>query len=259
MSKLLNVGIIGGTGWMGKAMGHALLKHFVNLNELWVCNYSGKNDYSAAIRFTTNAQTLVDACDVVILSVLPSQFPKIEIDASQKLVISIMAMVPVAQIEASTYAKRIIRAMPNAAIPEGESYTPWFANEHVSVQDKKTAEQIFNCFGLQDELGAEDQLSFMTALTGSSHGWLAYFAESLIESGISHGLPLELVERSVRQVMKGVGRLIAHEAASPQQTVKILTDYKGTTAAGLNSFADSNIAELIREGIEASYQKAKSH
>lgn len=257
MTKNINVGIIGGTGWMGKAMGYALLKHLTPLNELWICNHSGKNSYSSAIQFTTNAQLLVDKCDVVILSVLPTQFASINIDASQKLVISIMAMIPAEQIEKQVHTKRIIRAMPNAAIPESESYTPWFANNYVSVPDKKIAKQIFSCFGTQDEVDTEDQLNFMTALTGSSHGWLAYIAESFIEAGIAHGLPLDITERGVRQVMKGVGKLIAHETATPQQTVKILTEYRGTTAAGLNSFANANIASLIREGIQASYQKAK--
>jgi pyrroline-5-carboxylate reductase len=256
MTQNLTIGIIGGTGWMGKAMGEALLKKFLAPAQLWVCNASGKNTYTAPIHFTTQAQPLVDACDVIFLSVLPRQFPQLQINVRSALVISIMAMVSVETIQQHTHASRIVRAMPNAAIPEGESYIPWFAYALTS-EDKKIAAQIFQCFGVGDEVPSEDALNFMTALTGSSHGWLAYLAESLIEAGVAHGLSSALIERGVRQVMKGVGRLIAHEKPTPQQTVKILTDYAGTTAAGLNYFAQSDFAKIVQKAIDAAYQKAK--
>ena len=254
----MKVGIIGGTGWMGKAMGDALLKNaLVVPNDLWIANQSGNNNYVEPIQFTTNPQQLCDACDVIILSVLPKQFSDIQLNAQNKCVISIMAMVPAEHIMQQMQTTHVIRAMPNAAIPESESYTPWFAVTGVTLQHKNFANAIFKCFGTQDEYDNEDQLNFMTALTGSSHGWLAYVADAFITAGISHQIPRDRVERGVRQVMKGVGRLIANENATPEETVKILTDYAGTTAAGLNSFADSDIATLLSKGIIASYRKAK--
>lgn len=257
----LRIGIIGGTGWMGKAMADALLhKRYVLPKNLWIANHSGRNPFQQEhpeVNVTTDLQQLADRCDIIILSVLPRQFPAVNIHAEGKLIISIMASVSIANIQAHTHSDRIIRAMPNAAIPEFESYTPWCATLRVNTEDKRIVDEIFSCFGKSDEVTDEDQVNFMTALTGSSHGWLAFMAKSLIELGIEHGLSEELSERAVRQVMKGVGMLIAHEETSPKETVKILTDYAGTTAAGLITFTAEKMHEAIERGIEASYRKAK--
>lgn len=253
---MLKIGIIGGTGWMGKAMGDALLKKLIKPEQLWVSNQSGKNNYSEAIHFTTDTQALINACDVVILSVRTEQFPPLKLHAENKLVISVMARVEMTYTEKHLNATRVIRSMPNVAIVEEEGYTPWIASADVTAEDKKIAQQIFNCFGAEDEVATEDQLNFLTALTGSSHGWLVYVANALVQAGLAHGLERPQVEHAIRQVMKGIGQLIAHEERSPQESLEFLLSYSGTTTAGLRSFISSNIAELIQKGIETSYVKA---
>ncbi len=259
MTNVLNVGIIGGTGWMGKAMGEALLRaQFIQPSQLWVSNQSGHNPYQEKIHFEQENQKLCDACDIIILAVLPKQFAHVDATVGEnKLVISVMSMISSQQISRQLKTQAVIRSMPNAAIPQGESYIPWFADVGVTATQKSQAKALFTCFGLEDEFASDDEINFMTALTGSSHGWLAYLADALIHIGVGHDLPKKVVERGVRQVMKGVGQLIAQEKHSPHETVKILTDYAGTTAAGLNSFVDSNMDALIAKGILASYRKAK--
>ena len=255
---VMNIGIIGGTGWMGKIMADALLAHLIPPEQLWISNHSGVNNFSAPIQFTVDPQKLIDAVDVVIVAVRPIQFMPLSLCLENKLVISIMARITLATLSTHTGAERIIRAMPNAAIPEGLSYTPWCVSAQVTQEDKKIAQSIFDCFGTEDEVLNEDVLNFMTALTGASHGWLAYVANSLIDCALDYGLDQSVAERAIRQVMKGVGQLIAHEKPNPQETLELLSSYGGQTIteAGLHSFAQDHMDEIIKRAIRAAYDKA---
>lgn len=261
MTIKATVGIIGGTGWMGKALAEALLTtQTVFAEQLWIANRSGHNPFAErypTVHFTTDSQELVEACDVVVLAVLPQQFPALSIQVQRPLVISLMAMVSVDTIRQHCHTSNIVRTMPNAVIPELAAYTPWFADPSVTAADKAIVRALFQCCGTEAEVWQEDHLNFLTALTGSSHGWLAYVAKTLVELGVEHGLDQSLVEPAVRQVMRGVGALIAHEQPSPKETVKILTDYAGSTAAGLLAFDQAKVAEGLKTGILASYERAR--
>jgi pyrroline-5-carboxylate reductase len=258
MFKSTKIGIIGGTGWMGKIMADALLAHKkIPPTHLWISNHSGINLFTQPIHFTVDTQELVDAVDIVILAVRPAQFLSMQFNAPNQLVISIMAGITLQDIEQKTQAKRVIRAMPNAAIPEGLSYTPWCVNQNIALADQEIAATLFACFGTQEQVANEDQLNFMTALTGASHGWLSYVAASMIDCAIDYGLSASQAERAIRQVMQGVGQLIAHEKPAPHETLKILTSYGGTTIteAGLNSFDQDQLSQIIKRGIDAAYRK----
>ena len=67
----LRIGIIGGTGWIGRAMAEQLLHHqVITAEQLWIANRSGQRlngDHAAGIHYTQDHQALVDACDVVVL------------------------------------------------------------------------------------------------------------------------------------------------------------------------------------------------
>lgn len=257
----VKVGIIGGTGWMGKAMADVFLRTgTLAPQQLWIANRTGHNPYELThpeLNLTTNAQQLVDACDVVFLAVLPQQFDRLMLQFDQQLVVSIMAMVSMEAIAQQLQTECIVRSMPNAAIPELAAYTPWCAHNSVSEHHKAVLHALLSSFGCDAEVQQEDHLNFLTALTGSSHGWLAYVAQALIQLGVEHGIGEDLVEHAVRTVMGGVGALVAHESHSPSATVKILTDYAGSTAAGLLAFDRAQVAEGLRQGILASYERAK--
>lgn len=257
----LKIGIIGGTGWMGRALGEAwLATGCLSPNQLWISNRSGANSYAKLypdVHFTTDTQVLADACDVIVLAVLPQQFGALNLQLGSQLVVSIMAMVSLEALEQHLGSKNLVRSMPNAAIPELAAYTPWLAHKTVTAEAKAQLRLLLQSFGTEAEVACEDHLNFLTALTGSSHGWLAYVAKTLIQMGVEHGLSESLVEPAIRAVMQGVGALIAHEPHSPQQTVQILTDYAGSTAAGLLAFDRCGAADALRQGIKASYERAR--
>ncbi len=257
-----DVGIIGGTGWLGAAIAHALLSsNFVHPNRLWISNRSGRRGNFEAwpdVRFTTDNQELVDSCSTVLLSVLPQDFGGVAVDARERLVVSIMAGASVKAIARYTGAERIVRALPNAAAAIELSYTPWFAAPAVTAEDKVFVQSLFETCGRADEVPAEDQVDYFTALTGPGPAFVAYYADAMIQHAVHCGVDPEIAERAVTQLFRAAGTMLADSDISPAETVRVFIDYAGTTAAGLNAFQASSLSQNIGRGIDAAYQKAKT-
>jgi pyrroline-5-carboxylate reductase len=256
------IGIIGGTGWLGAAIARALLSsNFVDPNALWISNRSGRREGFEAwpdVRFTTDNQELVNACPTVLLSVLPQDFGGVAVDARGHLVISVMAGASVEVIAGYTGAERIVRALPNAAAEIELSYTPWFAAPAVTAEDKEFVQSLFGTCGQTDEVPAEDQIDYFSALTGPGPAFVAFYMDAMIQHAVGRGVEPEIAERAIKQLFRGAGTMLAASDLSPARTVQVFIDYAGTTAVGLNAFQTSSLSENIGCGIDAAYRKAKA-
>jgi pyrroline-5-carboxylate reductase len=108
---------------MNSAIARALLRDgFVTPERLWISNRSGKAsgfEEWPGTRFTTRNQELVDACQIVLLSVPPQLASSVSINAENRLIVSVMAGVSTEQIEQQTHAQRIVRAMSSPAAEIG--------------------------------------------------------------------------------------------------------------------------------------------
>jgi len=253
-------GVIGGTGWMGSAMLTSALKAGVLSPEsVAVSNNDGSGlPGYPAVAALSDSQALADQSNCVVLSVRPEHLPALELDLSDKGVISIMAGVSLEQIEAATGARRIIRAMPNAAAEVAGSYTPYFSAPSVTETEKASAVAFFSGFGTSDPVAKEDDLNYFVAMTGSGHGTLAFFASALIEAATAHGIEPDLAEKAARQLMKGMGQLLAEETNSPATTVERVTTYGGTTCRLVETLKEQGVDAGIAKALEASYLRAKS-
>ena len=256
------IGIIGGTGWLGAAIAHALLSsNFVDPKGLWISNRSGRRSSFEAwpdVRFTTDNQELVDACSTVMLSVLPQDFGGVAVDARGQLVISVMAGAPIEAIARNTGAERIVRALPNAAADIKLSFTPWFAALAVTAEDKEFVQSLFGTCGRADEVPTEDQIDYFSALTGPGPAFVAFYMDAMIQHAVRRGVDPKIAELAVKQLFHGAGNMLAASDLSPAQTVRAFIDYAVTTAAGLTTFQASSLSRDIGCGIDAAYQKAKS-
>ena len=133
----MRVGIIGGTGWLGGALGRALIAGgTLALGDLVILNRSGARDdyFGHRVVWAADLADLVARVDVVVISVRPQDWPGLEMKAAGRLVISFMAGVGMAALPAT--GGRVVRAMPNAAAEIGASYTPWVAGPGVTAADR---------------------------------------------------------------------------------------------------------------------------
>lgn len=261
MTMAHSIGIVGGTGQLGSAIAQGLLRsQFITPERLWISSRSGNTsafEDGLGIRFTTRNQDLVDACRIVIVSVPPHLASAVAINAEDRLVISVMAGISIEQIQQQTHAKRIVRAMSNPAAEIGLAYSPWCASTNVTDEDREWTRRLFEACGLTDEVPDEEQIDHFTAMTGPVPGFVAYYADCMVEYAMKHGIDPAIADRAVRQLFHASGVVLAGSQTSPGEHVRNMIAYAGTTAAGLKAMKASTLAVSIEQGLEAAYQKAQ--
>ncbi len=255
------IGIIGGTGQLGRAIALGLLGHgTVEASQLWI---SSRDDNQAVfspypeVKITHENQELVDACQIIILSVPPHLFPTVTINAENHLVISVMAGITIEKIQEATKSHRVVRAMSSPAANRSLAYSPWCPSEDLSNEDKAFTHAVFSACGETDEVPDENQIDLFTAMTGPVPGFVAYFADAMINYAVGQGIHQKIADKAIRQLFYASGTIFSHEAATPKDYVTEMVDYGGTTAAGLQKMKSSPLASLIEQGLAAAYQKAK--
>ncbi|KQW63168.1 hypothetical protein ASD02_03455 [Ensifer sp. Root1252] len=257
---LTQFGVIGGGGWLGKALLLPALADGVIAGEaLTVSSRSGTVpgfEPWPAVRQTKDNAALAADADVVMLSVRPQDLDAIALDLSGKLVISVMAMVSLADLAARFEARRIIRAMPNTAAEKRLSFTPWLASPDTTEADCAFAERLFEASGKVQRIATETELDYFTALTGSGPAFLAVFADAMISDAVTKGIERGIAERAVRQLFLGGSTLLAGSKQTPDEIVQTFLDYAGTTAAGLEAMAAADIHTPIARGLTAAAAKA---
>lgn len=262
MADLRTIGVVGGSGKLGSAIARAWLRSgCVAPGQLWISNHSGTTagfDEWGGVNFTTSNQDLVDACEVVLLSVPPHLVPTLDLNAEKCLVMSVMAGVSIELIWAQTKAGRIVRAMSNPAADIGLAYSPWCASVDVTAADRDVVRVLFGLCGETDEVPNEEQIDRFTALTGSVPGFLAYFADCMVGYAVKHGVDTAIASRAIRQWFHASGTVLATSPALPAEHVRQMIAYAGTTTAGLEAMMASGLADGIEQGLDAAYERAQS-
>lgn len=256
------IGVIGGLGWMAQAMLQpALESGTLTPNQLVLSSrrMDSKCPLSDEVPVLNSNQALIEQVDLVVLAIKPEDFLSLDVDLSHRCVLSIMAGVSMQSIQEHTGATHIIRAMPNAAAELGESCTGYVGTDTCTEEERQQARDFMQASGMLVALNNETELNAFTAFIGSGHGWMAYFADSIIQSMQRFGFDADLSHQSVRQLCRGAGMLVGQEETSPSDTVTKMTDYAGTTAAGLVGMTKRGVAESIHESLMASLEKANSN
>lgn len=254
----MRVGIIGATGWLGSALGqHLLSRGLVSAADLSLLNRSGaRGDYHGhQVAWATDADALVAASDVIILSVRPQDWPGLDLRAAGKLLISFMAGVGADQL-ARTGA-RLVRAMPNAAAEIGASYSPFWAGPQVTAQDRATVTMILSAIGTSDELPDESQIDLMTALPGSGAAYPALMAVAMARFMRDQGVPDQIAWRATEAAVCGGAAMLAGQADRAPALLAAYQDYRGTTAAGIEAAEAAGFSTAITRALQAATQKAR--
>lgn len=257
------LGIIGGAGWLaGALLRPALARGGLRAEDVILSSRRPQLSGFEAwpdIRTTTDNAALAAQSDIVILSVRPEDIDGVEADLSGKLVISVMARMPMAEIRKRFGCGRMVRAMPNASAEQAQSFTPWYAAPEVTPEDKAFVSGFFGASGVAREVPAEPDIDYFTGLTGSGFAFPALMARAMIEHAIENGVAPDLADVAVRQLMLGAGIYVSESRQSAAAIVKTFVDYGGTTAAGLTAMIDRGSDAVVKAGLEAAWKRALGH
>jgi pyrroline-5-carboxylate reductase len=257
---LSTIGVIGGAGWLaGALLRPALSNGAVRAEDLILSSrrptVSGFGAWPD-IRTTSDNAELARQSGIVILSVRPEDLAGVEADLSGKLVISVMARMPMAEINKRFGCERMVRTMPNASAEQALSFTPWYASPEVTSEDKAFVSSFFGASGIAREVPDEPDIDYFTGLTGSGFAFPALMARAMIEHAIENGVAPELADVAVRQLMLGAGTYVSDSKENAAEIVKTFVDYGGTTSAGLTAMIDRGSDAVVKAGLDAAWKRA---
>ncbi|RWD01974.1 MAG: pyrroline-5-carboxylate reductase [Mesorhizobium sp.] len=259
MGEPVRIGIIGGGGWLGRAIVEAIIDAQIVAAEHLTLSYrSGQSGFLPNATWTRDNQELVDRSEVIIVSVRPQDWPAIDISAHGKLAMSVMAGIPVDQLASRLKTDRIVRTLPNAAAEVRNSYTPWIGSEGITLDDRNLVRRILAACGAADEVKSEADIDYLTGLTGSGPAFPALLAAAMMDDAIGRGMSPDMARRSVSAVLIGTGKLLEARGENPKDIVQTFLDYRGTTAAAIEAMRASGFEAAVGDGLAAALQKSVS-
>jgi len=212
------------------------------------------------INCSSDNRQIVRDCTTIVLAVKPQVIREVleeikgDINA-EHLVISIAAGIPMKVIHDIIGSEiPLIRVMPNtpaliqkgiSALASGKTATP----KHLD-----TARVIFDAVG-ETVIVQEDMMDAVTALSASGPGFVFKIMESFVEAGEQLGFDEEISRRLVMRTFLGASHLAEESGKSLSQLREMVTSPGGTTEAGLAMFERKGAGAIIREVLEAAYQR----
>lgn len=214
------------------------------------------NDNSAAVR----------GADVVVLAVKPQymadMLTKLSAELPEygnKLFISIAAGVTVGRLQSLLHGHtHIVRCMPNTPSLIGAGITALFANPAVTDAEKTLAATMLQSVGrilwVQDEKTIND----VTATSGSGPAYFFLFMESMAKAAEAMGFSPADARLLVQETALGAAKMVIANPETPLATLREqVTSKGGTTAAALNSFNESHLADIVDVAMTAAKQRAE--
>jgi pyrroline-5-carboxylate reductase len=256
---MVRVGIVGGGGWLGGAIAEqGLAAGVLTSSAVIVSGRSPRGERFARwpdLVWTSDNADLAQRSEIVILSVRPEDFGGLGLDLQGKLVISVMAGVSMATLHRKVNSDRIVRSMPNAAAEIGRSFTPWIASTQVTPADRAFVAALFSACGEQDEVETEQQLDYLSGLSGTGPAYPALLAKALLQHARDSGISEHVARKAVRGVISA-SSLMDDDAFDPAQTVSAFMAYRGVTAAGLAAMVEKGLPDAVGSGLDAAARAA---
>lgn len=209
---------------------------------------------------TAPAESIAEA-DTVVIAVKPQSFPAaypayapyVQPDT---LVVSIMAGIPTATVEAAFPKTHVVRVMPNIALAVGYGAAGVAPGKSACDLDVKRAIELFAPGGVAVPV-SEAQIDDVAALSGSGAAYIYYLVENLRDAAIEAGIAPETAAMLARQTLLGAAKQMEVEDEAPEELRRRITSKKGTTEAAINALDEHGFPEAIRACYNANKRRSR--
>lgn len=209
----------------------------------------------------TNAEVAL-AADALVLAVKPNDalaaIQSLQAGSQpQRLLISIVAGLPLAKLEAASAGRfRVIRVMPNtpALILEGAS--AFSLGSQASDADAAFTSKVFGSVGLVVQV-KEELLDAVTGLSGSGPAYVYTIIEALTDGGVLMGLPRDLALQLAAKTVAGAANMVLQSGQHPASLRDQVTSPGGTTIAGLEVLESTGLRSSLISAVRAATERSK--
>lgn len=212
------------------------------------------------VKCVSSSLPAIRDADIVMLSIKPQSAKEIvnEIsDACQgKLILSIMAGIPLKTLYKWFNSKRIVRIMPNTPMMAGKGATVFTCGSGLTEEDRLLTRSFFKIMGIVFEL-PESQMNAVTALSGSGPAYIFEFVQALVEAGVKLGLNKDTALDLTVQTVAGAAEMLRQKMGTPDELRIAVTSKGGTTEAGLSVLEKAKFRKLIEEVVRAAEKRSR--
>jgi pyrroline-5-carboxylate reductase len=205
---------------------------------------------------------------VVLLAVKPQQLEQVAAAAQAAaattavgpapagLLISVLAGVTLARLEALFPGWRCVRAVPNTPclVRQGLTGLAWGAG--IDSADREGVRRLFAPVGEVLEV-PESQLDAFLALASSGPAFVALIAEALADGAVAAGLPRSLAQHLAHRTLAGTAALLKDRELHPGQLKDMVSSPAGTTMAGLRQLEKAGLRSALIEAVLAAAQRSR--
>lgn len=268
----IKLGLIGG-GVMGEALLSRLItQQLYRADEVLVSEpQAHRRDVLAqayGVNMTADNQAAAEASEVLLLAIKPQMFEAVtsalvlkdlenfQAQESLPVVISILAGVPLSQLEAAFEHQPVIRAMPNTPATVGAGITAIAPGKAVQLNHMERAKAIFQAVGDVVEV-PESLMDAVTGLSGSGPAYVALMVEALADGGVAAGLPRAIASKLALSTVLGTAELLQSSGMHPAELKDRVTSPGGTTIAGIAQLERAGFRSAIIEAVQAAYHRSQ--
>jgi pyrroline-5-carboxylate reductase len=257
-----------GAGKMGGAMLDGWLKAGISASQIVAIDPNPPAEVKAlleknGIAHNPPVSSLTDV-EVVLVAVKPQVMDEVlqplsHLASLKPLILSVVAGKTIAGL-AKHFGEdaAIIRTIPNTPAAIGRGITAMAANAHVSAAQNKLAEKLLSSIGEVVRVPHEEQIDWVTAVSGSGPAYVFYLTECFAAAGEKLGLAPALAMQLARATVSGSGELMRQSGIEADTLRKNVTSPNGTTYAALQVLmADDGMKPIMEKAIAAAARRSK--
>lgn len=197
----------------------------------------------------------------VVVAVKPQSFPAAAGNyaahiAPGALVVSIMAGIGTAAVEAAFPQARVTRVMPNLALAVGCGAAGVAPGKTATEEDVELTVRIFSAAGVAVRV-EESEIDSVAALSGSGAAYIYFLVENLRDAAIEDGMEPEKAALLARQTLIGAARQLEAGDVPPEELRRRITSKKGTTEAAVNALAELGLPQAVRAAYQANKRRSR--
>lgn len=203
-----------------------------------------------------DAAAVVAASELVVLATKPGSLEEVaaQIGDYEGLIISVLAGVELASLEASLPRAQVVRAMPNVCVEVCQGVVCWSGSAASADPARQRTAEALDLLGWAVEV-PESALDAATAAMSCSVAYLALVAEELTRAAIDEGLAPDVARQVVARTLVGTGALL--EVHGPGEISDAVASPGGATEAGLDELAAGGMRESLSSAVAASLRRIR--
>lgn len=200
----------------------------------------------------TNAE-LAERADAIVLCHKPKQLDEVaeQVGGHARIVISILAATPIAELERAYPGVPVYRFIPNIPAEVRQGVLCYVPGTRAKDGPEQEVLALLGRAGAIIPLDSEPLIEPAMALMSCGPAFMALVAESFAGAGAAHGLPPDEAMRMTVETMAGTAAYLREHGYDTGAVKLRVATPGGTTERGLIALEENGLARVCRAAVDA--------